>query len=66
MKTAAAYAIERLRKTLTLRNIKSYLPDIPQDLDIVEVEPVKPRIDRLHYSRQVPEETTTQRGTSHG
>jgi len=66
MKTAAADAIERLRRTLTLRNIKSYLPDIPQDLDVVEVEPVKSRIDRLHYSRQVPGETTTQNGANHG
>ncbi|MDC1287355.1 ATP-binding protein [Gammaproteobacteria bacterium] len=65
MKTATANAIERLRNTLTLRNIKSYLPDIPQDLDIVEVEPVKPRIDRLHYSRQVPENTATQSGANH-
>lgn len=65
MKTAAADAIERLRKTLTLRNIKSYLPDIPQDLDVVEVEPVIPRIDWLHYARQLPGENTTQIGASH-
>lgn len=66
MKTAAADAVERLRKTLTPRNIKSYLPDIPQDLDVVEVEPVKPRIDRLHYLRQSPGETTTRSEASHG
>lgn len=65
MKIAAGDAIERLRKTLTLRNIKSYLADIPQDLDVVEVETVKPRIDRLQYSRHGPDEMIKLNGANH-
>ena len=65
MKTAAGDAIERLRNTLTVRNIKSYLSDIPQDLEVVEVEPVKQRIDKLQYTRHEFDEMTNLNGVNH-
>ena len=49
MQTATADAIERLRQTLTVRNISSYLSDLPQDLDVVSVEAIRPRVDRARY-----------------
>jgi len=66
MQTSTGDAIERLRETLTVRNVKSYLGDIPHDLDVVEVEPVKPRIDKPQYSRHGLEETTKLNGANHG
>ena len=51
MNTAVADAIDRLRKTLTKRNVASYLTDLPQDLDVVSVEAVQPRVDKARYAR---------------
>ena len=49
MTTASADAIERLRKTLSRHNIRNYLADIPQDLDVVSVEPIRARIETAAY-----------------
>lgn len=52
MRDAAADAIERLRNTLTTQNAKSYLTDLPPDLDVVSVEPIRPRADPARYARE--------------
>jgi ATP-dependent 26S proteasome regulatory subunit len=51
MQTAAADAVVRLRKTLTTRNVKSFLPDLPPDLDVVSVEAIQARVDPARYAR---------------
>jgi hypothetical protein len=33
-------AMDRLRTTLTPRNVRAHLHDLPQDLDVVSVEPI--------------------------
>jgi len=45
---AVADAIDRLSTTLSLHNVRSYLPALPQDLDVVSVEPVVRRVKRAH------------------
>jgi ATP-dependent 26S proteasome regulatory subunit len=37
---AVAKTIERLATTLTVSNVRAYLADLPQDVDVVSVEPV--------------------------
>lgn len=51
MQAAAADAIGRLRKTLTTRNVQSFLSDLPQDLDVVAVESIQPRVETARYIR---------------
>ena len=48
MEAALEHAIERLRTTLSPRNIHAYLDDLPQDIAVVAVDPVKPKIKRAH------------------
>jgi proteasome-associated ATPase len=48
MEEAVADAIERLATTLSARNARSYLADLPQDVDVVSVEPVVRRPARPH------------------
>jgi ATP-dependent 26S proteasome regulatory subunit len=43
---AVVQALERLATTLTPRNVRSYLNDLPQDLDVVSVEPIVRRVAR--------------------
>lgn len=45
---AVSDAVERLASTLTRHNIHGYLEDLPQDVDIVSVEPVKRKVQRTH------------------
>lgn len=46
MEHAADEAIDRLATTLSPRNIRSYLTDLPQDIDVVSVEPIARRVAR--------------------
>jgi SpoVK/Ycf46/Vps4 family AAA+-type ATPase len=48
---AVADAIERLTTTLTPRNIRAYLNDLPQDIDVVSVEPIVRQTRRAHRYR---------------
>jgi proteasome-associated ATPase len=41
-------AIERLASTLTTRNVHAYLDDLPQDVDVVAVEPVGTKVSHEH------------------
>ncbi len=51
MRSAAADAIGRLRKTLTTRNVQNFIADLPQDMDVVSVESIQPRVDPARYAR---------------
>ena len=51
MQTATADAIERLRQTLSMRNVTGYLLDLPHDVDVVSVEAIRPRVDKSRYTR---------------
>ncbi len=46
MEEAVSDAIERLATTLTIRNVSNYLSDLPQDVDVVSVEPVRRKVSR--------------------
>lgn len=45
---AISQAMERLRSTLTVWNVHAYLSDLPQDIDVVSVDPVVRRVTRVH------------------
>ena len=45
---AVADTIERLSTTLSLQNVRSYLTNLPQDKDIVSVQPITRRVTRTH------------------
>ena len=49
MEQAVAQALERLGSTLSPANARSYLGDLPQDLDVVSVEPVRRKVARHRY-----------------
>lgn len=42
-------AIKRLASTLTTSNVRSYLEDLPQDVDVVAVEPVAGKVSNEHH-----------------
>jgi proteasome ATPase len=48
MQDAVCAAIERLRSTLTPYNARAYLDDLPQDVDVVAVDPVVRRVKTPH------------------
>lgn len=43
---AVSETLERMASTLTTHNARVYLPDLPQDIDVVSVEPIRRRIAR--------------------
>jgi len=51
MQEATGDVIARLRKTLTTRNVQNFIPDLPQDLDVVSVESIQPRVQTDQYVR---------------
>ncbi len=42
--TALSNAMDRLRTTLTPRNVHAHLHDLPQDIDVVSVEPIVSKV----------------------
>jgi ATP-dependent 26S proteasome regulatory subunit len=46
---AVADAIDRLATTLTVRNVGHYVTDLPQDVDVVAVDPVRRKVRRHRY-----------------
>jgi proteasome-associated ATPase len=46
METAVDDALDRLRTTLTVHNTHAYLADLPQDVDVVSVEPFTRKVKR--------------------
>jgi len=51
MAHAVADALERLASTLSRQNVHAYLSDLPQDVDVVSVEPVVRKVARPHRYR---------------
>ena len=49
MEQAVAQALQRLASTLSLVNARALLSDLPQDLDVVAVEPVRRRVASHRY-----------------
>jgi len=43
-----ADVLQRLSSTLTAQNVRSYLADLPSDQDILSVQPIRRRVDRVH------------------
>jgi SpoVK/Ycf46/Vps4 family AAA+-type ATPase len=48
MQEAVSQTLERMRSTLTIRNAQAYLHDLPQDVDIVSVEPIIQKVRQPH------------------
>ncbi len=48
MEHAVTEAMERLASTLSRQNVHAYLSDLPQDVDVVSVEPVVRKVARPH------------------
>ncbi len=48
MNDAVSSALERLKSTLTPHNAHTYLQNIPQDMDVVSVEPIKQNVKHSH------------------
>jgi proteasome-associated ATPase len=48
MEDALAATLDKLTTTLTRANVHAYLHDLPQDIDVVAVEPVSRRVKRPH------------------
>jgi proteasome-associated ATPase len=45
---AVADALSRLATTLSVHNARAYLDDLPEDIDVVRVEPIRARPERRH------------------
>ncbi|MBN1421530.1 MAG: AAA family ATPase [Planctomycetes bacterium] len=48
MGQAIEEAMARLRSTLTIHNVRAYLHDLPQDIDVIAVDPIVPRARGRH------------------
>jgi len=53
MERAVSDALDRMRSMLSIHNAHAYLPNLPQDVDVVAVEPVVSRVRRAHQYRQI-------------
>src|SRR5262249_59796469 len=54
MEQALSGALERLTTTLTRQNVHAHLADLPQDVDVVSLEPLGRRGPRPHPYRHAP------------
>jgi proteasome-associated ATPase len=48
MQDAVSQTLERMRHTLTINNAQAYLHDLPQDVDVVSVEPIVRKVKQPH------------------
>jgi hypothetical protein len=46
-----ASTLVRLATTLSVHNARAYLDDLPEDIDVVRVEPIRARPERRHRYR---------------
>ena len=60
MEEAITDGVERLTHTLTRHNVGAYLTNLPQDMDVVSVNPIIRRINRPHQYVTAPEYMATQ------
>ncbi len=54
MRDAIAETLKKLRTTLTVRNAHAYLPDLPEDMDVVDVRVIDQKVDRPHRYINAP------------
>lgn len=54
MQDAVSQTLERMRHTLTINNAQAYLHDLPQDVDVVSVEPILRRVKQPHQYLNQP------------
>ena len=54
MQDATSQTMERMRTILTIHNAHAYLADLPQDVDVVSVEPVVRKVKQPHHYLQHP------------
>ena len=54
MQDAVSQTFDRMRTTLTIHNAHSYLSDLPQDVDIVSVEPIVRKVKQPHHYLNQP------------
>jgi proteasome-associated ATPase len=54
MQDAVSQMLEKMRHTLTINNVHAYLSDLPQDVDVVSVEPVVRRVKQPHQYLNQP------------
>jgi SpoVK/Ycf46/Vps4 family AAA+-type ATPase len=54
MQDATSQTIERMRTILTIHNAHAYLADLPQDVDVVSVEPIVRKVKQPHHYLQHP------------
>ncbi len=61
---AVADVIDRLATTLSQQNVRSYLTNLPQDKDIISVQPMTRRVPRAHryLNREEPNPLTSNLG----
>lgn len=48
MQDAVSETLQRMRRILTINNARSYLHDLPQDVDVVSVEPIVRKVKNQH------------------
>ena len=48
MEAAVNQTVDRMRTTLTIHNAHAYLADLPQDSDVVSVEPMVRKVKHPH------------------
>jgi hypothetical protein len=46
MEAALSQSLNKLGSTLTVRNVHAFLSDLPQDVDVVAVEPIVKKVSR--------------------
>lgn len=54
MQDAVGQTLERMRTTLTIHNAHAYLTDLPQDVDVVSVEPIVRKVKQPHQYLNQP------------
>ena len=54
MQDATSQTMERMRTILTIHNAHAYLADLPQDVDVVSVEPIVRKVKQPHHYLQHP------------
>jgi len=54
MQEAVSQTLDRMRTQLTIHNARSYLTDLPQDLDVVSVEPIVRKVKQPHQYLNPP------------
>jgi hypothetical protein len=49
MEEAVGQTLDQMRTILTIHNARAYLGDLPQDMDVVSVEPIVRKVKKAHH-----------------